>query len=524
MRAPSRRRDEKGAIAVMTVILSVVIFGAAAIAIDISMLAMERQKLHDAVDAAAHAGAYAMPGDGATAMKAARDMALANDPDLVYDFTEQNPQIRLWCLVASTGTSTSVRTDQIPSTCNPGPAPYTTARYPDLRCNTRICKIPCAPSLSTTCNTVEVVAEKDVDFGFANVFGRSEGSTGSVSSAACKGSCGQEAPNPLNVMFMADRTPSMSDANRALMQTAIADTLKTMTPSLHYVAMGALHKSKPNSTCPNTSSARADGATGGEWAPVEFSNSYLTSSATPTLNTSDPLVKSVTCLPKATGGYGTNLAAALKGAGRYLLDMKPNNIDRLPDRPGEATDVVIFETDGMPDETIENHTYRGLGSDTDFSAGDNGYCRSGAAYSSGVNRGFCTDYVNNGNGKTGCENFAKIAAELKAKDVTVITIGFGEAATAGCDVTNRNYLDADVPHRTSSTNPVRTYLAQAASPDPSTGAPSAAEGCANSTQIAAENKDGDYFFCAASGSELSSIFKTAIAQVSTGVRLVKLPS
>ena len=47
-----------------------------------------------------------------------------------------------------------------------------------------------------------------VDFGFANVFGRSEGSTGSVGSAACKGSCGQEAPNPLDVVFMeAEETP-----------------------------------------------------------------------------------------------------------------------------------------------------------------------------------------------------------------------------------------------------------------------------------------------------------------------------
>ena len=120
-----------------------------------------------------------------------------------------NPHIRLWCLVASTGTSTSVRTDQIPSTCYPGPAPYTTARYPDLRCNTKICKIPCAPTLTTTCNTVEVVAEKDVDFGFANVFGRSERDRpGAVPSAACKGSCGQEAPNPLDVVFMADRTRS----------------------------------------------------------------------------------------------------------------------------------------------------------------------------------------------------------------------------------------------------------------------------------------------------------------------------
>ena len=174
-----RRRDEDGAVAVMAVILSVVIFGVAAIAIDIGMLAMERQKLHDTVDAAAHAGAFAMPGDGATAMKAARDIALSNDPDLVYDFTEQNPKVRLWCVVASTGgSSPAVRADQIPSTCNPGTAPFTTAKYPDLRCNGKICKVPCAPSLTTSCNTVEVVAEKEVPFGFANIFGRARAPPG----------------------------------------------------------------------------------------------------------------------------------------------------------------------------------------------------------------------------------------------------------------------------------------------------------------------------------------------------------
>ena len=299
-----RRRDEDGAVAVMAVILSVVIFGVAAIAIDIGMLAMERQKLHDTVDAAAHAGAFAMPGDGATAMKAARDIALSNDPDLVYDFTEQNPKVRLWCVVASTGgSSPAVRADQIPSTCNPGTAPFTTAKYPDLRCNGKICKVPCAPSLTTSCNTVEVVAEKEVPFGFANIFGRSEGSTGAVASAACKGSCGQEAPNPMDVVFMADRTTSMSDSDRGLMKTAILDSLKTMTPSLHYVAFGALHKSRTGTSCatdPTTYNRwRSEewNVTQGDWVPIPFANNYLSSSVTPTLNSSSALYQGIGCLP-----------------------------------------------------------------------------------------------------------------------------------------------------------------------------------------------------------------------------------
>lgn len=520
MRGLSRRRDEDGAIAVMTVILSIVIFGVAAIAIDIGMLAMERQKLRDAVDSAAHAGAYAMPGDGATAINAARSIALANDSDLAWDFTQQNPKIRLWCVVASTGTTTSVRTDQIPSTCNPGTAPFTTAKYPDLRCNTKICKIPCAPSLSTSCNTVEVIAEKEVPFGFANVFGRSEGSTGAVASAACKGSCGEEAPNPLDVVFMADRTPSMSTADRESMQAAILDTLETMTPSLHYVAFGALHKSRTSdASCPSASTTAGSGATSGEWMTTSFSNNYLTRSVTPALNYSDPLVDAIDCLPAATGNYGTNLAAAMKGAGRYLTGKDGNNLSALPPRPGSARKVLIFETDGMPDETIPGTTYKGLGDRGDFSAGANGECP-GNRYGTD---GYCRrPYVNNGNGRRGCENFQKMAAELKAESVTVITIGFGEAATAGCDITNRSSR-SDKPNQSSSAHPVSDYLAAAASANPMTGEASMAEGCNNATQIADENEDGDYFFCAASGSELADIFKTAVAQVSSGVRLVKLP-
>ena len=508
MRASSRRRDEDGAVAFMTVILSVVIFGAAAIAIDISMLAMERQKLHDAVDAAAHAGAYTMPGDGATAMKAARDMALANDPDLTYDFTEQNPQIRLWCLVASTGAGTSVRTDQIPSTCNPGPAPYTTSRYPDLRCNTKICKIPCAPSLTTVCNTVEVVAEKDVDFGFANVFGRSEGSTGAVASAACKGSCGQEAPNPLDVVFMADRTPSMSNANRDSMMQAIKDTLVTMDPTMHYVALGTLNKSVPNGGCPTaagpppvalTANEIEKGMKKGVWVATDFSRSYVTGTGNGKVAaSSDPVVKGLDCAKGKSGNaangasdgyYGTHLASAMKGAARKLLYSSENNLSSLPARPGTVRKVIVFETDGRPFEVFE-------GGSTDL--GDSGDVASGRQ-----NAGWSK-------GQAGCQNLVDVAAKAKQQGILVITIGFGDATSANCS------------DGSSTGTWTRDALAKAASPSDS-GEATTASACDSTTSRAAENADGDYYFCAAQGSELASIFKTAIAQVSSGVRLVKLP-
>lgn len=500
-----RPRGEDGVTAVLTVFLSIVILGAGAIAIDISMLAMERQKLRDSVDAAAHAAAFTLPGDGATAMKAAREMAALNDPTLVATFTSDNPKIRLWCVVASTGSSTSVRTDQIPSTCNPGAAPYTTSKYPDLRCNTKICKIPCAPSTTTVCNTVEVIAEKTVPFGFANVFNRRSGSTGAVSSAACKGSCGQEAPNPMDVVFMADRTTSMSDSDRGLMKTAILESLKTMTPSLHYVAFGALHKSRTGTSC-STDPTQYDSkktddqnVTAGEWIPVPFSNNYLSSASTPTLNTSSNLYRGISCLPNSGvpefkySSYGTHLASGLKASARYVLGLQSNNLSALPARPGTPKKVIIFETDGMPDEILASGS-TDLGVAADVGAGLN---------STGTN------------GQKGCNNLLSVAKNAKDRNVTIITVGFGQATTARCKKSEGE---------SGQSSRVRDVLAAAASSDPVTGAPSEASPCNNATSRTAENLDGDFFFCAAQGSELASIFKTAVAQVSTGVRLVKLPN
>ncbi|WP_416955838.1 pilus assembly protein TadG-related protein [Nocardioides sp. T5] len=509
MRRPwSRRRDEDGAVALMTVILSVVIFGVAAIGIDIAMLAMERQKLHDAVDAAAHAGAFTMPASGDAAMDAAREMALTNDPDLRIDFTEQNPRIRLWCVVASTGASASVRVDQIPSTCNPGTAPFTTSKYPDLRCNTKICKIPCAPSLTTTCNTVEVVAEKDVPFGFANVFGKSEGSTGSVASAACKGSCGQDSPNPLDVVFMADRTPSMSNDNRNTMMDAIKDTLLTMDPTMHYVALGTINKSVPSTGCPTkpgppprrvTTGEIEDGMKAGVWVATNFSNNYVSGTGSgKRTNTGDPVVRGLTCAKGAWGDpgngssdpyYGTHLASAMKGAARKLLYSSENNLAGMPARPGTVRKVIVFETDGRPFEVFEG------GSTSLSDSGDVASGRQNAGWSKGQN---------------GCQKLVDVAENAKEQDVLVITIGFGEATSANCS------------DGSSTGTWTRDALAEAASPADS-GVPSEASPCTTTASRVEENTDKDYYFCAAQGSELADIFKTAVAQVSSGVRLVKLP-
>ena len=141
-----------------------------------------------------------------------------------------------------------------------------------MRCNTKICSIPC-PATSR-CNTIRVTDSKDVDFDFAPVIGRKKGTTGAVASSACKGACGETLPNPMDVVIMADRTTSMLKADREDMQAAIVSSLGVMDPTLHYVAFGALHKSKATASCATASTTKDDGVEGGTWIPIPFSNDY----------------------------------------------------------------------------------------------------------------------------------------------------------------------------------------------------------------------------------------------------------
>jgi hypothetical protein len=105
-----------------------------------------------------------------------------------------------------------------------------------------------------------------------------------------------------------------------------------------------------------------------------------------------------------------------------------------------------------------------------------------------------------------------VATKAKAAGVIVITIGFGGATSGTCE---RHY-DFTGEQK------VKDVLASAASDAPS-GGPSTAGDCGSVSGIATENSDGDYFFCATQGDELADIFKTALNQVGSGIRLIRLP-
>jgi hypothetical protein len=66
-------------------------------------------------------------------------------------------------------------------------------------------------------------------------------------------------------------------------------------------------------------------------------------------------------------------------------------------------------------------------------------------------------------------------------------------------------------------------LAAAASPASSGAASAANYDCATTAGSNSENADGDFFLCAASGTDMAAIFKTAFVQIANGIRLIALP-
>ncbi len=457
---------QRGASAVIVALMVPVLFAAAAMTIDVGKLVYERQRLNNALDSAALGGAYLLPGDLLGAQAAALNLAKLND-------LQANPAATFWCVIASTGAAKTPDTSQIPGVCNPGTAA-------GAKCDEKICAVPCSIGLGRTCNTMTLTDAKDVPFAVAPAIGINKGNTGAVAATACVGSCGAVTPNPMDVVLVADRTGSMSTADRNLMVSGIKSTLQTMTKDQKYVALGTIHRSSATpGLCITTGSASA---TTGPWIPVPFSNDYTLlpafPGATPALNPISTLISGLNCLPASSSG--TYLASPMKAAARYLLGLAPNNLASLPARSQPAKKAIIFETDGQPNETAIVGT-TSLNDATD---------------------------IGTTNGTTACNNLKTVAANAKAQGILIVTVAFGAANTAQCAGGGEF---------------VRNVLAAASSPD-STGNPSIADNdCGTAAKRSAENSDGDFFFCAASGTELGPIFVSAVNAISPNSRLIRIP-
>jgi Putative Flp pilus-assembly TadE/G-like len=484
LRVPDRgERDERGAIAILTAFLAVAVLVVAALGVDITTQVNQRQKLHDTIDAAAHAGAYRLPTSGGQASDDALASVVSNYPGAPV------PAVDFFCVVAPlwSGSAWVVDTTQIPAVCNPAFV-KSGSTYAGFKCNSKICSIPCYPAAGDACNTIRVTGQKPVPFSFAPVIGINQGSTGTVTSVACKGSCGTIPPNPMDVAVVADRTGSMSSTDIAAMITGIKGMFQVMTPSQQYVALGTIGRSKlgaASTSCSGSTlkalSEPSTSATLGPWIPVPFSTDYLTP-GTKTINASSTLVKAVECL-KNSSSTGTHLASPMKYAARYLLGIDPNNLGSLPARSGTIRKAIIFETDGAPNESING------GSTALNVSGDIGSTAT--------------------NNDTACNNFTTVAAYAKAAGILAVTVAYN-VSTAKCSTATGSAKLVDT-------------LAAAASPTASGAASAANFDCGTAAGRTSENADGDYFFCAASGTDMTPIFKTALGQLAKGIRLIQLP-
>ncbi len=529
------RTKERGATAVVIALCLTLLMGAAAISFDTANLALERQRLQNITDAAAQAGASYLPDTD-------RAKEAANEYFHRYDRTpadkSYSPTLNVYCMVESAGASKQAAAGAlIAAACDPNPGhDFTYANgVGGTICDEHLCAIPCTAS-DAQCNAIEVSAIKDVPFYFGPAIKIDKGSTGSVTSVSCINGCGSGGvPNPVDVAIIADRTPSMSNTDFDAMKAGIKGALEIMTPEYQLVTLGTIHKSNydsGNTDCltslgPPVSRTWTDGrwtypdggARDGKWMPLAqgnlttgFSGSYLTGglespSGTRTLietKGKQYLGYQVDCMNHYDkynmNGYpwGTHLAAPLKAAARLLLGKDPSNLaalsktrkDTLLTHGETVKQWIIFETDGMPEETM------GL---------DSGSYKDSNENKGSTLLGDKLEPTAPGNTNQACQNFLDVAKRAKNSNnnIGIIMIAYGTGTENSCGGT---------------LGTVRDVMAQAAS--------NADNGSAskNPAECKAANTDNDYFFCAASGADLKEIFKTAIGMASSSTtKFVNMP-
>jgi hypothetical protein len=314
----------------------------------------------------------------------------------------------------------------------------------------------------------------------------------------------------------------MATADRNMMVAGIKSMFQKMTPSQQYVALGTIGRSSNSAPISCKSSPSGSSATSGPWMPVPYSQNYLNSSGTD-VNTSSQLIQAVNCLTSSS--TGTSLAAPMKSAARYLLD--PNNLPSPETRTGTPRKVLIFETDGQPNESAAT------GGFTTLTDGNDVFSKTDRIKTVGV--GLAMRYYYNG-GHEACENMKAVAANAKAAGVLVITIAYNLGGN-DCDIDDSTYSGtrdcktaANACHYSvyatsigTAPTKVTDALAASASPSEAGDVSDADNSCVSGIEQWEENHDGDFFFCASSGTDMQAIFAAALTQAANGIRMIALP-
>ncbi|RZV46227.1 MAG: TadE/TadG family protein [Acidimicrobiia bacterium] len=470
-----RLENDDGAILILAAVLLIILFGVAALAVDITLKSTDRQQLWNSSDAAALAGASQLP-NGLLAESVALDFALDNDGDLAGNVTTT-----FRCLVGDRNKDGQPDATEVPAVCDPGAD--VPASGPPWVCADGICTAPCVPADGDTCNTIVLGTEKTTDFAFAPAIGIDEGTTDIVS-AACRGSCGAGLTGPVDLILVLDRSGSMTNAGEVpvgspndmdQVERASLAVLDFFDPAVQHVGLAVLPAADKLDECDNAS-VIADG----RFLVVPLSNDYkdtlnydFDGDGTDDVDSTSELVNIIRC---STDGGNTDLGGPIRDSAGTTTEVGDDAITELLNngRPGVKKGILFLSDGGANHPPSVAHP---------------------------------------------CEYAGIQATAAKNQGIEIFTIGFG--------VDNLTAPGRMVHCDRDEAGPYGQVLF------PPDGAPVTALLAAMATQPADnrcsvgttdyENTDDDYFFCIPKDEDLSDVFLAVATQFAQGSRLVQLP-
>ncbi len=287
----SGHKKEQGQILFLFEIVLIVILAFAALVIDIGFLRNNRQILVNAIDAGALAGGTVLPvqntslaDNPVTKLKGGNDAKKLIDasvqhtyPGISYSATASPDtyQITYRCLIGADPTGKPWISRDIPTVCDPSKSLKRAPVVDDFEGAGTVRFTNCDPYKGDKCNVVYVTAVTITKFNIGPVIGVNQGSSGSVSSAACKGECGAAPVVPVDAVIILDRTMSMAGSSGGAdkitsLKTAAKTVLSVYDPSQQRIALALTGPSAVNATTgePTAASCGYGTADNNNWSPL----------------------------------------------------------------------------------------------------------------------------------------------------------------------------------------------------------------------------------------------------------------